>query len=130
MTQRFGIGEWKTRGGAKAEITEIKAEGFLRGKIGLTGITWWPDGSLRKGFSDNYDLIEPWPKDPLDGFISKEAYIERPKDLRDEFAMAALNGIALMAVYLKKDMPEEEMVTKCMAEMSYEIATAMMEARK
>lgn len=74
----YGIGEWKTRIGARVEITEIEKGDItlpwpLRGYIEdhHSGVLWKLDGSFSTdGKPHDFDLIGPWEEMPRPGSIT------------------------------------------------------------
>lgn len=137
---KFDIGEWKMRNGEKAVVTRDDGTSYvplsgrrINGELGA----WHRSGRWLDNAEHDYDLIEPWveadqelPKGGLSFAATTvgtrgEIYAATPlppvevKTLRDEFAMAALIGMARLT-YVEVDI----------AKSAYAYADAMMEARK
>lgn len=66
------------------------------------------------------------PHGPYFPYYPQGASFEAQKTLRDEFAIAALTGL----IGGRKDFSHPEMTTKFIAEVAYEFADAMLEARR
>jgi hypothetical protein len=105
---------YRTRGGDV--IGPLSAVSWCDRTFSALDLTWHEDGSYVQGVPGNLDLIS-------EVYVSDTPPADTPapeaKTLRDEFAMAALQGM----------LASEAVFDRNMAEYAYEYADSMMEAR-
>jgi hypothetical protein len=117
---------YRTRGGDV--VGPLSAVSWCDRTFSALDLTWHEDGSYVQGVPGNLDLIsevyviDTLPADGANNFqnCTVGTYAPETKTLRDDFAMAALQGMLAAECDLARN------IARC----AYEYADAMMEARK